>query len=152
MLQLDTLDLRRLRAFHLVAKHGTLRVAATRLRQSIPAISAKIHKLEQELGFELFERLPNKMVLTGDGDRFLREVDGIMEKIEQTLTILNSAAPEGRLTISVGMAHAWYYAPKIRKFLNRHPNVAMDLRVYRSAQAIEALVHGLQCARIQAAP
>ena len=31
MLQLDSLDLRRLRAFHLVAKHGNLRLAAARL-------------------------------------------------------------------------------------------------------------------------
>ena len=77
MLNLDTLDLRRLRAFHLVAKHGGLRLAAGRLKQSIPAISAKIRKLEDELGFELFERLPNKLLLTIAGERFLREVDGV---------------------------------------------------------------------------
>jgi len=35
MLQLDTLDLQRLRAFYL--KHGGLRQAAMRLGQSIPA-------------------------------------------------------------------------------------------------------------------
>lgn len=142
MLDLDTLDLRRLRAFHLVAKHGGLRVAANRLKQSIPAISAKIRKLESEFGFDLFERLPNKLVLTIAGERFLHEVDGIFERAEQALTSLDNVVPGGRLSLSVGSDHAWYYAPKIRNFLNRYPNVAMSLRVYKSAEALVALDQG----------
>lgn len=142
MLHLDTLDLRKLRAFHLVGKHGGLRFAASRLKQSIPAISGKIHKLEKEIGFDLFERLPNKLVLTVAGERFLREVDGLFERAEQALSSLASSAPEGRLTVSVGSDHAWFYAAKFRTFLNRHPNAAMSLRVYRSAEAIVALDQG----------
>src|SRR5947207_10346187 len=107
MLQLDTLDLQRLRAFHLVAIHRGLRHAASRLKQSIPAISARIHKLENELGFDLFERLPNKMVITIAGERFLREVEGIFERAEQALTSLNNALPAERLAVSVGSDHAW---------------------------------------------
>lgn len=142
MLHLDTLDLRRLRAFHLVAKHGNLRLAAARLKQSIPAISAKIRKLEGEIGFDLFERLPNKLILTPAGDRFLREVDGIFERAEQALATLSAGAPEGRITVSVGSDHAWYYAPKIRNFLNRYPNVSLSLRVYKSDEALIALDQG----------
>jgi DNA-binding transcriptional LysR family regulator len=142
MLQLDTLDLQRLRAFYLVAKHGGLRQAATRLKQSIPAVSARIRKLETELEFDLFERLPNKLVLTPAGEAFLREVDGIFERAEQVLSNLNHAMPGGRITVSVGSDHAWYYAPKIRNFLNRFPQVAMNLRVYKSAEALVALDRG----------
>jgi DNA-binding transcriptional LysR family regulator len=119
-----------------------LRLAADRLRQSIPAISAKIRKLESEIGFDLFERLPNKLVLTMAGERFLREVDGIFERAEQALTSLNKSAPEGRLAVSVGSDHAWYYAPKFRNFLNLYPNVTMNLRVYKSAEALVALDQG----------
>ena len=142
MLQLDTLDLRRLRAFQLVARHGSLRFAATRLKQSIPAISAKIRKLEGELAFDLFERLPNRMVLSIAGERFLREVDGIFERAEQALGSLNGGAPGGRLAVSVGSDHAWFYAPKIRNFLNRYPAVALSLRVHKSADALVALDQG----------
>jgi DNA-binding transcriptional LysR family regulator len=142
MLQLETLDLRRLRAFHLVAKHGNLRLAAARLKQSIPAISAKIRKLESDIGVELFERLPNKLILTPAGERFLREVDGIFERAEQALSTLGASAPEGRITVSVGSDHAWYYAPKIRSFLNRYPSVSLSLRVYRSDEALLALDKG----------
>jgi DNA-binding transcriptional LysR family regulator len=142
MLQLDTLDLQRLRAFHLVAKHGGLRHAATRLKQSIPAISARIRKLEIELGLELFDRLPNRLILTAVGERFLREVEAIFERAEQALTNLNNEMPEGRLAVSIGSDLTWYYAPKFRNFLNRYPNVAMSLRVYRSAEALVALDQG----------
>jgi len=142
MLQLDTLDLQRLRAFQLAAKHGGLRHAASRLKQSIPAISARIHKLELELGFELFDRLPNRLVLTAAGERFLREVESIFERAEQALTNLNNAMPEGRIAVSVSSDLTWYYAPKLRNFLNRYPNVAMGLRVYKSLEALVALERG----------
>jgi DNA-binding transcriptional LysR family regulator len=142
MLNLDTLDLKRLRAFQLVATNGSLRVAAVRLKQSIPAISGKIRKLEQELGFDLFERLPNRLVLTLAGERFLREVDGIFERAEQALGTLQERSPEQRISISVGSDHAWYFAPKIRDFLAHYPGVTLGFRVYKSAEALEALDRG----------
>jgi DNA-binding transcriptional LysR family regulator len=143
MLDLDTLDLKRLRAFQLVARNGSLRVAATRLKQTIPAISGKIRKLEEELGFDLFERLPNRLVLTRAGEKFLREVDGIFERAEQALgTLQSKPAPQQRLSVSVGSDHAWYFAPKIRDFLARYPEVALGFRVYKSAEALEALDRG----------
>jgi DNA-binding transcriptional LysR family regulator len=139
MLQLDTIDLPRLRAFHLAAKHGGLRQAATRLKQSIPAISARIRKLEAELEFDLFERRPNRLILTPAGEAFLRDVEAIFEQAERVLTNLNRATPGGRIAVSVGSDHAWYYAPRFRNFLNRFPQVAMSLRVYKSAEALVAL-------------
>ena len=142
MLDIDSLDLKRLRAFHLVARQGSLRLAAARLKQSIPAISGKIRKLEEDLGFELFERLPNKLVLTVAGERVLREVDGIFERAEQAIAALSRNAPEGRLAISVGSDHAWFFAPKIRNFLNRYPSIEVNLRVYKSADALIAIDRG----------
>ena len=142
MLDLDTLDLKRLRAFQLVARQGSLRSAAGRLKLTIPAVSGKLRKLESELGVALFDRLPNKLVLTPAGERFLREADAVIARAEQALTTLSEAAPEGRLTVSVGSDHAWYFAPKIRSFFDRYPSVALSLRVYKSADAIAALDKG----------
>lgn len=143
MLDLDTLDLKRLRAFQLVARKGSLRVAATQLKQTIPAISGKIRKLEEDLGFDLFERLPNRLLLTRAGEKFLREVDGIFERAEQALgTLQGKPTPHKRLSVSVGSDHAWYFAPKIRDFLTRFPEVELGFRVYKSAEALEALERG----------
>jgi LysR family transcriptional regulator, low CO2-responsive transcriptional regulator len=142
MLDIDSLDLKRLRAFHLVARQGSLRLAATRLRQSIPAISGKIRKLEEDLGYDLFERLPNKLVLTLAGERVLREVDGLFERAEQAINALSNRGEEGRLALSVGSDHAWFFAPRIQKFLHVFPSIELNLRVYKSGEALIALDKG----------
>ena len=142
MLDLETLDLKRLRAFQLVARQGSLRLAADRLKLTVPAVSGKLRKLEAELGVPLFDRLPNKLVLTPAGERFLREADAVIARAEQALATLSQGAPEGRLTVSVGSDHAWYFAPRIRTFFDRYPSVALSLRVYKSADAIVALDKG----------
>jgi DNA-binding transcriptional LysR family regulator len=140
---LDTLDLKKLRAFHLVAKHGNLRLAAARLNQTVPAISSKLKHLERDLGLELFERLPNKLILTAVGERFLREVDAVLERAEQALASLSSGAnPTGRLSVSIGTDHTWFSVPKISEFIKRYPGVALSLQVYRASDALLALTKG----------
>ncbi len=142
MLDLDTLDLKRLRAFQLVARQGSLRVAAEHLRLTVPAVSGQLRKLESDLGLALFDRMPNKLMLTQAGERFLREAEGVIARAEQALTSIQQSAPEGRLSVSVGSDHAWYFAPRIRTFFDRYPRVALSLRVYKSADAIAALESG----------
>src|SRR5581483_684387 len=141
-LDLDRLDLKKLRAFHLVAKQGSLRLAAARLKQSIPAISGKLRKLENELGVELFERLPNKLVLTVAGERFLGKLDAVFDKAEEALASLSSGGTGARLSVSVGSDHAWYFAPKLRNLLARYPATKLSLSVYNSADALVALDKG----------
>jgi DNA-binding transcriptional LysR family regulator len=141
-MDLDGLDLKKLRAFHLVARQGSLRLAAARLKQSIPAISGKLRKLERELGVDLFERLPNKLVLTVAGERFLNKLDAVFETAEEALATLSGGVTGARLAVSVGSDHAWYFAPKIRNFLNRYPATKLSLSVYKSADALVALDKG----------
>ncbi len=142
-MDLDALDLKKLRAFHLVARHGNLRLAASRLNQTVPAISSKLRRLEEDLGIELFERLPNKLILTGAGEKFLREVDGVFDRVEQALATLSSGpSPGGRLSVSIGTDHSWYSAPKISQFLTRFPGVELRLQVYRASDALRALARG----------
>jgi DNA-binding transcriptional LysR family regulator len=138
----DGLDIRRLRAFQLVAKNGSLRLAAGRLKQTIPAVSLKIRRLEDSIGIELFERLPNKMILTASGARFLRDVDRLFANAEQALRTLASPQVEGHLSISMGSDHSWYFAPRISSFLNKNPGVEVSLQVYRARDAIVDLQRG----------
>jgi len=142
-MELDSLDLKRLRAFQLVGKHGNLRLAASRLNQTIPAISAKLRLLEKNLGVDLFERLPNKLILTAAGASFLQEVDAVFERAYQALA---SLAPKdtlrGRLSVSMGSDHSWFFAPKISNFLRRYPEVELSLHIYKATEALLALGRG----------
>jgi DNA-binding transcriptional LysR family regulator len=142
-MDLEQLDLKKLRAFQLVSTLGSLRHAATRLKQTVPAVSAKIRRLETELGIALFERLPNKLILTEAGRKFLGEVEAVFDRAEQALSVLAAPAmPSGRITVSVGSDSSWFIAPRISRFLRRFPGAELDLRVLSGPDAIRALLRG----------
>ena len=65
------MELYQLKGFAAVAEQGHLTRAADRLHVSQPALSAQIKALEDELGVELFERVPTGMTLTSAGKRLL---------------------------------------------------------------------------------
>ncbi len=67
------MDLRRLKTFVTVAEHGTVLRAAQLLHITQPALSRQIGGLEQELGFDLFERIGRRLLLTPRGEQFLRD-------------------------------------------------------------------------------
>jgi DNA-binding transcriptional LysR family regulator len=142
-MDVDRLDLRKLRAVHLVATLGNLRLAAVRLKQTVPAVSSKIRGLEKELGIALFERLPNKLILTEAGRLFVGEIEAVLDRAERALSVLaGAAAVSGRITVSVGSDSSWYIAPRISRFLKRYPSVELDLRVLSGPDAISALLRG----------
>lgn len=65
------MELYQLKGFAAVAEQGHLTRAADRLHVSQPALSAQIKALEEELGVELFERMPTGMALTAAGRQLL---------------------------------------------------------------------------------
>ena len=67
------MELYQLRGFLTVAELGHLTRAAERLHVSQPALSAQIKALEDELGVNLFERVPTGMALTAAGHRLVPE-------------------------------------------------------------------------------
>lgn len=143
MLPPDELDLKRLKAFRLVARHGGLRQAALHLNQTIPAISGKLRKLEEELGVTLFERAPNKLVLTEVGRRFLNEADALVARAESAIASLREPVePVGRLAVSIGSDQTWFFAPRISAFLKRFPRVELTLSVLQASEALQRLRQG----------
>jgi DNA-binding transcriptional LysR family regulator len=67
------MNLRYVRTFVTVAEVGTVSKAATRLRIAQPALSRQINAFEQELGLKLFDRVGNRLVLTGEGEQLLTD-------------------------------------------------------------------------------
>jgi LysR family glycine cleavage system transcriptional activator len=123
-MNIDELDLRKLRAFHLVVKFGSLRRAATRLNITIPAVSFSIRRLEQQLGLPLFQRLPNRMILTPAGERVAQGVELIFEEISSVFSpIASQSMPKGRLKMSVNSDLAWYFIHRIAAFIRANPEV-----------------------------
>lgn len=139
----ESLDLKKLKAFQLTAKHGGLRVAAARLRLSVPAVSFQIRRLEQELGIELFQRSSSGLVLTRAGENFLREAAGIFDQVEEALAnLVPKNAFSGRLSVSTSSDIVWYFTPKISNFVKRYPEVQLRHHVYNAVQTLRLVKSG----------
>ncbi len=108
------MNLRDLEYVLAVAKHGQFSQAAAHSNVSQPALSNQIKKLEQELGGELFMRLPNEVKPSELGERVI-EIAGRMiedaQRIKDTATEYRD--PEA-LPLKIGMTPT--LAPYLTKY------------------------------------
>ncbi len=142
-LRLDDLDFAKLRAFQIVADQGNLKSAALKLRLTPSAISAKLQRLEEIMGVQLFERGAKSLTLTPAGLRMRAEIKPMLDQAEQALARVTSNSDEaGSVSIAVGGDYVWYFVPRLNQFWTRFPNVQVNMRVYRSSQALAALERG----------
>ncbi|MCV5276677.1 LysR family transcriptional regulator, partial [Escherichia coli] len=62
-----------LKTIHVIANSGSFAVAAERLNRVPSAISYTVKKLEEELGFALFDRTGRQVKLTPAGHYFIEQ-------------------------------------------------------------------------------
>jgi len=127
---LAEMELRHLRYFVAVAEEENVSRAALKLHVSQPGISRQIHDLEDELGFQLFERSAKSVRLTGAGKVFLTEARAVLQHADDAVDKARTAAGGTSSEINVG------YAPSLtiqilpqalRKFQEKFPGVRVVL-------------------------
>jgi DNA-binding transcriptional LysR family regulator len=137
------LDFSKLRAFEIVARHGTLQVAAARLNLTVSAISTQIKRLEEVVGVELFHRTPSKLTITPEGERFAADATQLLDMAERALARLHErASHSGHVNLSLGADYAWLFMPKINSFSARHPKITTTVKIHRGTEAMTALQKG----------
>lgn len=142
-MDLDSLDLRKLRTFYFVARFGSLRHAATRMNVSTSAVSLTLRQLEKDLGFQLFERRPNRLVLTVTGRNFFDAAEAIFEGIRKALSDSSlDGRPSGRLSVCINTDIAWYVAPRISAFLKTYPDVDLSIYIKSSSDCLNLVARG----------
>jgi DNA-binding transcriptional LysR family regulator len=141
--KVQDLDLGKLRAFEIVARNGTLQVAAARLNLTVSAISTQLKRLEELLGVELFRRTPSKLVITPEGERFADDVTRILDMAERALTRLGErGGHSGHINISLGGDYAWLFMPKINSFSAQHPQLTTTIKIHRGTESMTAVQKG----------
>ena len=75
------MDVKRLRAFVVVAEQGTVLRAAQALHVTQPALSRQIAGLERDLGFKLFARVGRRLVLTELGEQLLDDSRNLLAHV-----------------------------------------------------------------------
>ncbi|CAG8999063.1 MAG: HTH-type transcriptional regulator GltC [Candidatus Celerinatantimonas neptuna] len=134
-----------LRYFQCVARNGSLSAAANELHVAVSAVSRQIHRLEKQLGLQLFERLPRGVKLTEAGKilhayalRNQLELRNVLAQMRGVTTLhqhrIRIACPEGM---------AWYFLPKtISEYRKNNSNIRFDLHVVSSSRASEMVKSG----------
>lgn len=76
------MDIKQLRYFHEIVKHGKVSRAANSLYVSQPSLSMSLSKLEGEIGFKLLERNDGTFKLTDAGAEFYKHVKLLLSIFE----------------------------------------------------------------------
>lgn len=141
------MELRHLRYFLAVAEEGQFTRAAERLSMQQPPLSQQIRMLEEELGFDLFMRLPRGVVLTPAGKAFAVDSQRIVEGLQQAAERAKRIARGEIGTIAIGLTSSAGFHPltteAIREFRRLHPDVGIDLPDLNAAEVNERLASGL---------
>src|SRR5919199_688464 len=133
------MDGRQLSAFVEVAQRGNLSRAAETLYVTQPALTARVQRLERELGAPLFVRTRRGMRLTETGRAFLPYAERALEVLgegRRAVAELESGAA-GQLSIGAAPAVSTYVLPSLLKtFVDRHPSVQLSVRTGHSEEIV----------------
>ena len=120
------MDLKHLRAFVSVADLGTVSKAATRLHTTQPAVSRQVMDLEGELGIALFDRVGQRLHLTGEGEQFLQSCRTMLayasSLTEQARELRRGDSGVLKVTASPQMIDN-VFSTFLRRYAKRYPNV-----------------------------
>jgi len=121
-----------LRLFLSVARAQSAQEAARRLGLDHSTVTRRLHRLEKELGAQLFERTPAGHVLTTAGHRLLEHV----ERMESSMVLVgediggdsHTLTGHVRLGATEGFG-SFFLAPHLSHFCERHPAIQVELLI-----------------------
>ncbi len=132
-----------LRHFLMIADHGTFTAASRRAHLSQPALTASIHRLEDQLGARLLHRGPGGAELTTAGAALMPRARAALAAIEDGRRAVAEVAGlrAGEVRLGAGSTACTYLLPPaLAHFRRRHPGVRLLLREAFSDQ-LEAMLH-----------
>lgn len=136
------MDVRQIRQILAIQQSGSFARAAEELGVSQPAISKSIARLEDELGFRLFDRsgsgarvTPLGALLVERAERVLSEADRLEQFVE-----LASTGQIGKIRIGLGPVLRHQFLPRFAEALvRRWPNLNISIDTDRRERLIEDL-------------
>jgi len=124
------LPLQTLPTFRAVARLANLRAAAEALHLTHSAVSQQIRLLEEQIGFQVFDRRGRRVVLNAAGQALLTSTEGALALLDEGLQAAAAAASgnEQRLRVTVvpSFAQRWLL-PRIARWRERHPAIAIEV-------------------------
>ena len=125
-----------------VAKCGSINKAAEVLLMNQPNLSRAIKELEASLGVELFTRTPKGMVLTPEGEIFLRYADKILKQVDEVEGIFKKDI-RNKKRFSISVPRASYISAAFSAFslsLGKETDVEIFYKETNSHRAIKNIL------------
>lgn len=139
------MDTAQLAAFDRVAREGSFSRAALSLGIGQPAVSSRIHNLEDAVGGALFRR-GRRISVTPLGESFLPYARRVLELLHEGMESARMAQVGGRGRIklgTLGSLSAGLIAPALARFASTHPQVDCMLRSADHEVLVQMLVDGI---------
>lgn len=136
------MDSAALRLFRAVARTGSVGAAAEQVHSVPSNVSARVRKLEDELGAQLFLREPRGMRLTSAGELLLDYAERILALTSEARDAVREAVGEGgalRLG-SMETTAALRLPPLLAAFHRSHPKVTLTLSTGTSESQVQAVL------------
>ncbi len=122
------LDIDLLRAFVAVADAGGFTAAADVVGRSQSAVSQKIRRLEDHIGYPLFERTSRSLVLTSAGGQLLLGARRLLDLNDDVIRSLRAPPAVGRLRVGICEDFLPLQLSRLlTRFLQSHPGIHLDI-------------------------
>lgn len=127
----DATILANLSCFRSAAYHLSFTLAAAELGLTQGAVSHRIKKLEQLLGFQLFLRFNRRIQLTQEGEQLLQVVNQSLLSLEQTVRNLRAKelSIEVNLSLPPSLALGWF-SRKLAGFQQHYPQIRLNIETH----------------------
>lgn len=138
------MELRQLNTFRTVASTLNFSRAAEVLNYVPSNVTMQIKALEDELGVRLFDRLGKQLALTAAGQRFLTQIQDVLNKLDEARSIVHDNDHiSGTITISANEVLCAYRLPVVfRLFRSRYPGVRLIFRSVPNQELKQTLFDG----------
>jgi DNA-binding transcriptional LysR family regulator len=139
------MELRHFRYFVAVAGEENVSRAALKLHVSQPGLSRQVRDLEEEIGFQLFERSAKSLRLTEAGRVFLVEARLVLQHAEEAVKKARAVAVSVTGELNIGYAPSLtvqILPPALRKFQETFPKVRVSLHDLSTEEMLSQLQSG----------
>ncbi len=124
----EVMDLKALRCFWAMAKHGSLTQAGIELGISEAAVSQRVKSLERYLETKLYEARGGRVRLTPAGERTMEKAISIFEELEDFERTVASGEESASVTLCTHDAVLRYLIPAaVTRFSQEHPLARLRL-------------------------
>lgn len=139
------MEIHQIRYAEAVAHYSNFSRAADSLFVTQPTLSQQIRRLEEELGFPIFQRTTRTVAVTDKGRQFLKYAAPLLRAYDTLTLEAEKLRDDPGLSLQVGVLPTFAHLnilDIIHQFQSQHRDISVNLQIYQSNALREKLMNG----------